>query len=161
MSLRNQRGFSLIELAVVLVIAGIVLAITTPSINRFLLQARLRDSVSRVSSEIRLARQKAVTNSSRVWFWAGTGTNNYWIGEQRWTGANPDSSIAFAATQWKGPYALPSTVRLVSPNFGGVNYFWYTPKGVPNASGSVKLISVVGVPETTTVNVDLSGSVWK
>ena len=168
MSLRNQKGFSLIELAVVVLVAGIVLAITTPSINRFLIQARLRDAGSRVAGEIRLARQKSVTNTSRTWFLASIGTNNYFIGEQTWNGINPDSSIGFGATLWKGPYALPSTVRIAAANWGGLNYFWYTPKGQPTntasstpTSGTLTLVSTVGDPDTLRLNVDLSGSVWK
>ena len=46
MSLRNQRGFSLVELAVVLVLAGLVLAFSTPTLNRYLMEARLRHSAS-------------------------------------------------------------------------------------------------------------------
>ena len=60
MSLRDQKGFSLVELAVVVLISGLILAFTMPSINRSLTQARLRDSASRVAGEMRLARQKAV-----------------------------------------------------------------------------------------------------
>jgi prepilin-type N-terminal cleavage/methylation domain-containing protein len=161
MSLRNQKGFSLIELAIVLVVAGIVLAITTPSINRFLIHARLHDAASRVTGEMRLARQKAVTNSSRAWFVTSNGTNLYWVGEQRWTGGAADTAIAFAATTWKGPFTLPSTVRVIQANWGGLTYFWYGPNGRPVNSGSMKLVSTVGDPDTLTVNVDLSGSVWR
>jgi prepilin-type N-terminal cleavage/methylation domain-containing protein len=167
-SLRNQQGFSLIELAVVVIIAGLVLAITTPAINRFLQQARLRDSASRLAGEMRLVRQRAVTNSSRAWFYTVNGTNQYWVGEQRWTGGTgslkamaADTTTAFAGTQWKGPYNLPSTVRVVEANWGGINYFWYTPNGRPNQAGSMKVISIAGTPDTVTINVDLSGAVWK
>lgn len=168
MSVRNQQGFSLVELAVVVLIAGLVLAMSTPAINRYLNQARLRDSASRVAGEIRIARQKAVTNSSRAWFYTVNGTNQYWVGEQRWTGGNgslkamaADTTIAFASTQWKGPYTLPSTVRVVQANWGGLNYFWYTPNGRPSQSGSMKVINIAGQPDTITINVDLSGAVWK
>jgi prepilin-type N-terminal cleavage/methylation domain-containing protein len=161
MSLRNEKGFSLIELAIVVLVAGIVLAFTTPSINRFLVQARLRDAASRVSGEMRLARQKAVTNSSRTWFLPANNSNVYWMGEQRWTGGNVENASSFATTTWKGPYTLPSTVRIIQANWGGLTYFWYAPNGRPVASGSMKLVSTVGAPDTLTVNVDLSGSVWR
>jgi prepilin-type N-terminal cleavage/methylation domain-containing protein len=168
MSVRNQKGFSLIELAVVVLLAGLVLAISTPAINRYLLQARVRDAASRVSGEIRIARHKAVTNSSRAWFYTVNGTNQYWLGEQRWSGGDAslkamaaDTVSAFSSIQWKGPYNLPSTVRVVQANWGGLNYFWYTPNGRPSQSGSMKVISVAGDPDTVTINVDLSGAVWK
>lgn len=156
MSSRDQRGFSLIELAVVVLIGGLILAITTPSINRYLTKARLRDSASRFAGEMRIARQRAVSQNARVWFWTYNNSNYYYIGDQRWLGAS-----SWATTVWKGPYYLPSTVKVVGANWAGLNYFWYTPDGRPMTSGSVKLVSTVGAPDTATVNVDLSGSVWQ
>jgi Tfp pilus assembly protein FimT len=154
------------------IIAGLVLAITTPAINRFLQQARLRDSAARLAGEMRLLRQKAVTNSSRTWFYTVNGTNQYSLGEQRWTGGTgtsagslkamaADTLTAFSGTVFKGPYNLPSTVRVVQANFGGLNYFWYTPNGRPSQAGSLKVISIAGAPDTMTINVDLSGAVWQ
>lgn len=156
MPLQDKRGFSLIELAIVVLIGGLVLAITTPSINRYLIHARLRDSASRFAGEMRLARQKAVSNNSRAWFWTWNGSNYYYVGEQRWLGAQ-----LWGGTVWKGPYYLPSTVRVIGANWGGLNYFWYTPDGRSNASGLVRLTSTMGEVDTLTVNVDLSGSVWQ
>lgn len=165
MSLRHARGFSLIELMVVVLVAGLILAITSPAINRYLMGARLRDAGSRVAGEMRLARQKAVTNNSLNRFWVAPGFNYYYIGEQRWQGG----TTPYTAIQWKGPFYLPSTVKLIQPDWNGLNYFWYTPDGRPTTfaasgpvSGSVKLVSTTGMPtDTLTVNVDLSGSVWQ
>ena len=162
MSSKDQRGFSLIELAVVVTIAGLVLAFVTPSINRYLLHARFRDAAARFAGEMRLARQKAVTNNSRNWFWTYPGTNYYYLGEQRWLGGGSYSGLT-----WQGPYYLPGHVRVVNPNWGGYNYFIYYANGRPMSaigtatSGSVALASTQGEIDTITVNVDLSGSVWK
>jgi prepilin-type N-terminal cleavage/methylation domain-containing protein len=156
MSLRDKRGFSLIELAIVVLIGGLVLAITTPSINTYLVKARLRDSASRFAGEMRLARQRAVSNNSRSWFWTWNGSNYYYIGEQRWQGAT-----SWGTTVWRGPYYLPSTVKVLDASWANLNYFWYTPDGRPMSSGSVRLVSTSGAPDTVQVNVDLSGSVWQ
>ena len=156
MSLRNQRGFSLVEIAVVLVIGGLILGFSTPALNRYLTKARLRDSASRIASEMRVARQKAVSNNSRVWFWTWGNVNYYWIGEQKWQGGS-----TWSGTAWKGPFYLPSTVRVTNPSFGGLNYFWYTPDGRPSGSGSMSLVSTAADPDTIEVHVDLSGSVWQ
>ena len=163
MSLRNQKGFSLVELAVVLVISGLILAFSTPSLNRYLQQARLRDAASRIAGEMRLARQKAVTKNNKIWFWTWGNVNYYWIGEQTWQGGS-----TWSGTTWKGPYYLPSTVVVKNPNFGGLNYFWYKPDGLPwngnpetRAPGTVTLISTAADPDTIRINVDMSGSVWQ
>ena len=57
----NRRGFSLVELAVVLTISGLILAIGTPGLIRYLNSARVRDSARTLAEEMRLARQKAVS----------------------------------------------------------------------------------------------------
>jgi len=165
MASRDQRGFSLIELAVVVTIAGLVLAFVTPSVNRYLLNARLRDAASEFTGEMRLSRQKAVTNNSRNWFWTYNGANYYYLGEQRWLGGLPSSPSSFSGVTWRGPYYLPSNVRVRNPNWGGYNYFIYYPNGRPMSAaatatgGSVDLITIQGDPDTITVNVDLSGAV--
>ncbi len=156
MSLRNQKGFSLVELSVVVLLAGLILAFSTPSLNRYLTEARLRSSASRIAGEMRLARQKAVSNNSKMWFWTWGDVNYYWIGEQRWQGGS-----GWGSTQWRGPLYLPSTVLVKNPNFGGINYFIYSPDGRPSASGTMSLISTTANPDTIQINVDMSGSVWQ
>ena len=156
MSLRNQKGFSLVELAVVLVISGMILAFSTPAISRYVNKARLRDSASRIAGEMRLARQKAVTKNNKIWFWTWADVNYYWIGEQTWQGGT-----VWSSTIWSGPFYLPSTVLVKNPNFGGLNYFWYTPDGRPSGAGSMTLISTAANPDTIQINVDMSGSVWQ
>lgn len=156
MAVRDRRGFSLIELMVVVLVGGLILGITMPSINRWLVEARMRDAAARIAGEMRLARQKAVSKNSRTWFWTVNGINYYWMGEEVWQGGTSYSTI-----QWRGPYYLPSTVRLSTPNWGGLNYFYYTPNGRPTNSGSVRVVNIQGTPDTVTVNVDLSGTVWQ
>ena len=71
----RARGFSLIELMVVMAIGGVILAFSMPSINRYLNRARLRDNTNRMMNEMRLARQKfvgldnyiAVFNDAAFW----------------------------------------------------------------------------------------------
>lgn len=156
MPLRNPRGFSLIELMVVIVIGGLILGLSMPSLNRYLIGARLRDGATQIAGEMRLARQKAVSNNSRAWFWTANNINYYWMGEERWQGGT-----SYATIVWKGPIYLHSSVRLVTPNFGGLNYFYYQPSGRPTNSGSVKLVTIQGAADTIAVNVDLSGTVWQ
>ncbi len=156
MSLRSHKGFSLIELMIVLALGGILLALSTPAIGRYLVEARLRHSASKLANEIRVARQKAVTTNSRIWFWTWADVNYYWIGEQRWQGGG-----SWGGTTWAGPYYLPTTVLVKNPTFSGLNYFWYSPDGRPSGAGSMSLITTSGTPDTIQINVDASGSVWQ
>ena len=165
----NRRGFSLVELAVVLTISGLILAIGTPGLIRYLNSARVRDSARTLAEEMRLARQKAVTNGTRNYVYTqyGTNQNQYWTGvmTQQTNGVWPSSPV------WRGPIDLPEKTKQIGSNFSGYVYFYYDPSGRPRqpligsnppySSGSVKVVSTVpGITDTTTVSLDLSGSVW-
>jgi len=160
----NRRGFSLVELAVVLTVAGLLLAITAPGLIRQLNSQRVRDAAQVLRDEMRLARQKAITNGTRNYVYCGVNPNQYMLGTmtQKTDGTWPSSPT------WRGPFDLPDKTKHIGANFSGNVSFFYDPSGRPKvpagtsaASGSVKLVSLVpGVTDTTTINLDLSGSVW-
>lgn len=164
MDRRRQSGFSLVELAIVLVVAGIVLAIGGPALHKYMESNRVGDAARQVSSEIRLARQKAVTNGTRNYWWAGISGNEttYMTGV-----ATPTGPGTWSAVQWT-LWNMPQNTKLVLPAFSGLNdlYFGpdgrsYTPSSV-NTSGSVKVVNVsAAVTDTSQINVDLSGEVWQ
>jgi len=58
--LNNERGFSLIELLVVLVIAGILLGVGLPSFKDFLATSKMADTNNALVHSIQLARSTAV-----------------------------------------------------------------------------------------------------
>ena len=155
---KRNEGFSLVELAVVLVVAGIVLAIGAPSLVKYLNAKNVSDAARILSDEMRLARQKAVSNGTRNWVYTQWGANSaqYWTGYQTWTG-----SAWSATTTWRGPIDLPDRTKQIQADFASFTYFYYDPNGRPSTSGQVKVISTVpSVTDTSVVNVDLSGSVW-
>jgi len=158
MHCNRREGFSLVELAVVLVVAGLILAIGSPPLIKYMNARKVYDSARILSDEMRLARQKAVTNGTRNWVYTQWGSNaaQYWTGIQ-----TPLGGGAWSGTSWRGPIDLPKRTKMIAANFSGLQYFWYDPNGRPSYSGSVKVISTIpSVRDTSTVNVDLSGSVW-
>ncbi len=60
----NQKGVTLIELIVVMVIIAIGAALTTPNIGGWLNNYRLRSATRDVASTLRLAQMKAVSNNT-------------------------------------------------------------------------------------------------
>ena len=63
-AMRADRGFSLIELMVVLVIFGIVTAVALPGLNKFLRSVELSGTVEREATTLRVIRQRAVTENN-------------------------------------------------------------------------------------------------
>lgn len=162
---KNREGFSLVELAVVLVVAGIILAMGVPSILKHMHSQSVRDSARMLSDEMRMARQKAVSNGTRNYVYTqwGAGADQYWTGVQT---QNPNSGT-WSGILWRGPIDLPGRTRQIGASFSSYVYFYYDPSGRPKtpldspSSGSIKVVSTIpSVDDTAAVNVDLSGSVW-
>ena len=64
--MQRARGFSLIELMVTLVLAGIVLAIGMPAFGRFRTSLLLKQANAQVLQDVRRARQLALTRRAPV-----------------------------------------------------------------------------------------------
>jgi prepilin-type N-terminal cleavage/methylation domain-containing protein len=63
----TARGFTLIELMIVLVIAAVLLMIGTPMLSEFVADQRVRTVSSDIMADIAFARAKALENSRRVY----------------------------------------------------------------------------------------------
>src|SRR5690348_4881583 len=103
MERRHPKGFSLVEMAIVLVVTGIVLAISAPALHRYLESYRVNDAARQVSNELRIARQKAVTNGTRQYFVAGTGVNAGLYYTKTCVQTAPNTWTNPALTQWSMP----------------------------------------------------------
>jgi prepilin-type N-terminal cleavage/methylation domain-containing protein len=63
---RFQRGYSLAELLTVMAIVGVLSLVTVPAFMNYAKTARLKNSLRQVSTDIRAARQRAVTRTTFV-----------------------------------------------------------------------------------------------
>jgi len=64
--MRTSRGFTLIELAVTMLVVALAAAVVAPSIGRSLESLRLRAEVAGVTSFLRAARERAITRRDTV-----------------------------------------------------------------------------------------------
>lgn len=64
---KGKRGFTIIELVVVLSILGVMLLLATPNIGRWLPRYRLRGAIRNVASTMQLSRMGAI-RESRAWY---------------------------------------------------------------------------------------------
>lgn len=110
---RNQQGFTLIESAIIVLIVGIIGAITLPNFFSFLNARRVDQGLDTLESALKQIQLEAVRQSRNCdiniptgnspTITSGTGTNNCLrIGSQTLTGINLASSAATITYDFKG-----------------------------------------------------------
>jgi type II secretion system protein H len=99
---RNQSGFSLVELLVIVALIGIVSILATPAFISYSQAARLKGGAQELATIINQARQVAITrNTTSCVVQAGTRVRIRVGGcaGTAWTGAGTDSSGWFTLTE--------------------------------------------------------------
>lgn len=95
--MRSERGFSLIELAIVMVIIAIFAVAAAPAFKTWMANARVRAVAEALANDLRMAQAESVRRSRQVAFVLTDSTP---------TIANPASTAATNAKNWV-LYALP------------------------------------------------------
>jgi prepilin-type N-terminal cleavage/methylation domain-containing protein len=131
---RVANGFTLVELAIVLVIFGIVAALGIPGLNKFLRSVELNGDVQQFATTCRVVRQRSITeNNNYVLYWDSTERKLKWWDDDNNNGVK-DGPEKNGATM-----ALPSWITVTA---SGTNPFpsdtvQWSPNGSANVSGSV------------------------
>lgn len=135
----NQKGVTLIELIVVMVIIAIGALLTAPNISSWLTNYRLRSATRDVVSIMRVAQLKAVSNHAPYQVIFDTAHDNYILKYQDTGGA------------WKSEgeiQTLPTGVKY-NTTFAG-NTITFSPNSRATEDGSITLNNTKG---STTVSV--------
>ena len=98
-SRRMQRGFTVVEMVMVLVMVGVLAAIAGPFFRDFIIQQNIRNAAFELMSDLTFARSEAVKRNTSVTISkAGTWSNG-------WT-------VAAGATTLRQHPALPSNITV-------------------------------------------------
>lgn len=136
----GRAGFTLVEIAIVMVIMGIIMAIAMPNMQRTLDSYRVKSAAAEVAVAIRYAQQESVTREVRHSVKFDTDYNNYSV--ERLDGGHWETLETSS---------LPLGVRLDNTTFDD-NRLSFEPQGRPSGAGAVYLKGGSGQSRRVTVN---------
>lgn len=74
---RNSTGFTLLEILIVLALAGVIVSLSVPNFQRVIPEMRVIRAAQKLATDIKLAQQKAVSEMAIVNFHVEVGQNRY------------------------------------------------------------------------------------
>lgn len=144
--MRNESGFTMIELIVVVAILAIVTAIAIPNWISWLPGHRLRSAVDDLNMGYQLARLQAVREnaSASITFHAGTDSIEVFVDDGGGGAGTPNNGIREAGERLVQVFSLPAGVTIVggtyATNTNGDMWSGYNNRGFPiNNNGSIYL----------------------
>jgi type IV fimbrial biogenesis protein FimT len=129
---RVQRGFTLVELLIGIVILGILITLAMPSFSAWIQNTQIRNAADALANGLQLARAQAIARNVQVQFQV-QGTNGWQVTE------------VAAGTQiqsWTAQEGAQNTTVNALPN--GATTITYNPMGrvIPNPDGTASLATL-------------------
>src|SRR5215468_11640914 len=117
----NARGFTLVELMVVLAIGGVLAALVTPALASYARTAALQAAARELATSINLGRQLAISRNTTVCVEVASPTNirlrTGGCGGAIWTGPGTDGAGAIKIAE-SGALRLSATAPVVFTSLG-------------------------------------------
>jgi type IV pilus assembly protein PilE len=155
--IKTIKGFSLLELMIVLAILGVAVTFATPAFNKYRHNANLKEAARDLTADVALIKQRAVSESIQYRIVFDESANNYrfQIEQPRDSGNYVD--LAPASDNTKSPAAI-GAITISNPSFtGGVPYITFQQRGTTSA-GSVTLTNKIS--STAVITTTLMGKVY-
>ena len=135
--MKNERGFTLVELMITLVIASIVLTMAVPGMRDLVQNNRITGQVNEMVTAFNLARLEAIRRGSPVSVCASTDQENCSLDATDW----PNGWIVFADTNATGDPANPALDQRIrvwdqlpgNPTIVGASFVRYQSNGTTGA----------------------------
>lgn len=162
----SQKGFTVIELMIVLTVAAVLLAVGLPSFETMIKRNRISTEVNRVVGNLNYARSEAVAQGQTITLATKSATNNDWSqGWQIFVDSTPAAGgSAFDAandTLLKDIDGSPGSLT-VNSNAQGSPYISFRSNGMLNEGGASVIIAVCdedGTEQGSSITVNLVGRV--
>ncbi|MEZ5358901.1 MAG: GspH/FimT family pseudopilin [Candidatus Zixiibacteriota bacterium] len=135
-SISNDRGITLVELMVIVVIIGIVSAMAFPNFSQAINRLRFKGAARDIVSTMRLARSNAITQKQPygVYFDQDDMTVTSFLDLVNPAGGSFESGDSVLAVD-----SLPDDFVALGTSFGGA--IVYNPNGTASSTGSVNFVS--------------------
>ncbi len=133
MSIERNRGFTTMELMIVVGVMGLLLAASWGNIQSVLRQQRLVGATNQMVTHLRLAREKSVAEGNNYVVTFRPASNDYQI----WDDEGSDTNLGPADSRTTFP--MPDQTIVQNPAFFGSNRVIFRPDGTCNATGSVQV----------------------
>jgi type IV fimbrial biogenesis protein FimT len=143
----HERGFTLVELAVTVLVLGLLLAFSIPAFNSVSASYQLKGATQNIAAQLRLAREKAIA----------TGTDQPMHFTYNWAGCGGcDYHVHYPGGKIGAKFDLPGGVTYYSMTVGVLGPTMKK-DGRASASGNIILRNRSGTRDT--VSVQMSGLV--
>lgn len=139
MKIKEQKGFSLVELMIVVAILAILGAIAVPSFQRYAIDSDLKSAARDIQGDFFLYKERAIAENRQYAIAFNVGANNYTI--------NDTPSIT------KTPSSFRSDISLTGTTGGSpIGTYEIQPRGTV-APGTISLINSRNSTATITINI--------
>lgn len=155
---QRREGFSLMELMVVLLVLGILFAISIPAIKAYTTDASFGSAVEQVTSHLRLARFKSISQHANVIVRFSWTAGSYTLHTDTNGNGARDSGEPV-----RGPFAMPLHVTIANASSGGIagDTLVFHPDGSLLAAGALVVRSPAPANRTKTITLMRStGEAW-
>jgi prepilin-type N-terminal cleavage/methylation domain-containing protein len=146
--LHNHRGFSLIELVVVVCIVAIIAAITMPALLRWRTDAKLRGAASNLTGDLEFAKMRAIRENSYVAVLFSNDGYTVFVdnGVDAGDWIEDDDEVCLREK------TFPAGVTIKTPTSFSSDRTRFVGRGVPENAGTVTLISQSGKEKVISIN---------
>ena len=161
MQLKHNKGFSLVEILIVVAIIAVVLSVAAPSFMSYRQNTSLKEATRDLAGDITLWRQSAIAENVRYRMVFDQGANNYRI--QIESPANSStyvnlSTVNPSVNDTKSPGSFSNAILITGASFsGGQAFITFQPRGTMSA-GTVGLQHSARL-STSTITTNLLGRV--